>query len=242
MRKIVQVLVLVLSMCAVDEALGQNLQLHYDYGQAKDGKNNADREYFTVTFEMFKPDKLGSTFTFVDFDFDRNKGGMSLAYWEIARKFTLPKKFNKFNFHLEYNGGFVDKGYTPDDLEFGIPSSFLTGIGYDFKVAGFNLSTSYLLKKFEGSDGIDGQFTLVWFRNFFDNKLTFNGFLDVWTEDKFVVDGVKPRTVLLTEPQLWYNVGNGFSFGGECEISKNFFTFDGDVEFMPTVAVKYSFN
>lgn len=40
----------------------QNLQLHYDFGQ--------DRKFFTSTLEMFKPDTLGSTFWFVDFDFN----------------------------------------------------------------------------------------------------------------------------------------------------------------------------
>ena len=36
----------------------QNLQLHYDFGKG--------RQYLTTTVELFKPDKIGSTFFFVD--------------------------------------------------------------------------------------------------------------------------------------------------------------------------------
>ena len=37
----------------------QNIQTHYDMGK--------DRGYLTTTIEMFKPDKTGNTFFFVDF-------------------------------------------------------------------------------------------------------------------------------------------------------------------------------
>ena len=35
-----------------------NLQTFYDFGK--------DRQYLTTTFEMFKPDKFGDTFFFID--------------------------------------------------------------------------------------------------------------------------------------------------------------------------------
>ena len=58
----------------------QNIQLHYDFGE--------NRKLFTTTVEMFKPDKYGSTFFFIDMDYSsdaRNvSNGLSLAYWEIA--------------------------------------------------------------------------------------------------------------------------------------------------------------
>jgi hypothetical protein len=40
----------------------QNIQQHYDFGK--------DRDYFTTTLEMFKPDEYGSTYFFVDFDYN----------------------------------------------------------------------------------------------------------------------------------------------------------------------------
>jgi len=64
----------------------QNLQLHYDFGK--------DRKFFTATLEMFKPDTLGSTYWFVDFDHNSGFGyelrSMSSAYWEISREFYIP--------------------------------------------------------------------------------------------------------------------------------------------------------
>ena len=62
----------------------QNLQLHYDFGK--------DRKYVTSTVEMFKPDKWGSTFFFIDMNYDADNGKtISLAYWEIARGISLGK-------------------------------------------------------------------------------------------------------------------------------------------------------
>ncbi|BDD03571.1 DUF5020 family protein [Aureibacter tunicatorum] len=204
----------------------QNIQLHYDYGRANDGDINKDRNYFTVTTEMFKPDKLGSTFFFADMDFAKEGGGMSFAYWEIARKFTLPGKFKNFNFHIEYNDGTANF----------ITPAALTGIGYDFGFKGWIFTTNYLARiPFEGR--LDGQFTMVWHKKFFNNKLHFTGFLDIWTSDEF--EGTGKQITFLTEPQLWYEVIDNFDIGGEVEISKNFFTYDGDIEVMPTVALRY---
>ena len=74
----------------------QNLQLHYDFGKG--------RQYLTSTVEMFKPDKHGSTFFFVDMDYDLSDAKVKLAYWEIARDLKFWKA--PFAFHTEYNGGF----------------------------------------------------------------------------------------------------------------------------------------
>lgn len=58
--------------------LAQNIQVHYDFGK--------DRKYVTTTLEMFKPDKWGSTFFFVDYDYNvGDVKGVSTTYMEIAR-------------------------------------------------------------------------------------------------------------------------------------------------------------
>ena len=48
----------------------QNFQLHRDL----------ERGHFTTTFEMFKMDKYGNTFTFIDFDYNASVG-TSFAYY-----------------------------------------------------------------------------------------------------------------------------------------------------------------
>lgn len=47
--------------------MAQNCQVHYDHGK--------NCHYIITTFEMFKPDKWGNTYFFVDYDYnlDANK-------------------------------------------------------------------------------------------------------------------------------------------------------------------------
>ena len=42
-----------------------NMQVFYDFG--------SDRKYVTMTLEMFKADKWGNTYFFVDHDFNYNQ-------------------------------------------------------------------------------------------------------------------------------------------------------------------------
>ena len=73
MKKIRLFAILAVALFGTATALGQNIQLHYDFG----------RNAATTTVEMFRPDKGGSTFFFVDFDYSPKVSG---AYWEIARE------------------------------------------------------------------------------------------------------------------------------------------------------------
>jgi hypothetical protein len=64
------------------------------------------------------------------------------------------------------------------------------------------------------------------------NGLRFSGFVDVWTEfDKFVV---------LSEPQLWFQLFDHFNIGGEVELSYNFAGMSG-FNVMPCLGTKWVF-
>ncbi len=228
MKKIFLLLLLLLFAIKI---YAQELQLHYDFLK--------DRQYLTGTFEIFKPDKLGSTFMFTDINFDRHNGGASLAYFEIARKFNIPNNaIEGLNAHIEYNDGFLMTN-TAVPAAFPINYSVLGGMGFPVKMGNFTLNTSYLYKYIQGSNGIDGQFTAVWFHNFANNKFTLRGFLDVWSQPKLWSDKNKKMAVLLTEPQFLYNITPHFSVGSEVEISKNFVVGTDDVKIFPTVMVKW---
>jgi hypothetical protein len=67
-------LIVIFAVLASFAASAQNLQLHRDF----------ERGHFTTTFEMFKMDKWGNTFTFIDFDYDGERG-INQGYFEIAR-------------------------------------------------------------------------------------------------------------------------------------------------------------
>ena len=206
----------------------QNIQLHYDMGHVKDGELARNREYFTVTTEMFKPDRLGSTFFFIDMNFNQKDGSAAFAYWEIKRTFKVSKSLKGLNVSVEYNDGTADGSV---GFKY-VNRSVLAGAGYDFNLGSWFISTSLQAKKFTELKGLDAQFTLVWNKKFLNNKLAFTGFMDVWSE--------KDMTVLLAEPQLWFPVSKNFELGAEVEISRNFFTFDKDFEVMPTLAIKYN--
>ena len=171
-----------LSLVAFASMNAQNLQLHFDPRHSLYGDNiNAPINYLTATFEMFKPDAWGSTFMFVDFDFNFDKRNPGLAYAEIARAF----KIGDFPLmpHLEYNGGLGlvrGTGYS-----FSIPSSYLAGMQYPFQLGNFFMGTylAYKLNAFE-TNSHDVQWTLTWNSAFPNSKVSLAGFLDLWTENK----------------------------------------------------------
>lgn len=227
------VLFLTISMSA------QNLQLHFDSRHAFHSES-FPRNYFTTTFEMFKPDKWGSTFMFVDLDFSKSKGNIGLVYTEIARDQNLGKL--PFKAHVEFNGGHASA--------FDLDNAYLLGLSKPFSLGVFNINTylAYKLHTFQKSSN-DVQWTLTWFANFFNDKLTFSGFFDLWTENKNRLKNdwkSGKKVVILTEPQLWYNMNKNLSFGTELEFSDNFLWDLPKSNFgtfiNPTLAVKWNFN
>lgn len=199
-----------------------NLQIFYDFGGLANGN---DREV-TITYEMFHPDAWGNTFFFVDVDMnfktlDGKSIGPSGAYTEIARCFNFwqDSKVGGLSLQLEYNGGLGSMygGYT-------VNHAFLVGANYflhskDYR---YTLNLELLYKKFIGLDQVVPlQFTTVWgCQDLFGAKgLRFSGFLDIWNE--------QDKVVILSEPQLWYAVGQHFgcpnlNVGGEIELGYNF--------------------
>jgi len=220
-------------MAACQFIAAQNLQLHYDFRHALHS-NVAPENYITSTFEMFKPDKWGSTFMFVDMDYDQTRGNIGLAYWEIARDFKIGKC--PIMPHIEYNGG-IGSGFS-------IPNAYLLGASYPFSCGKANFST-YIAYKYNAFAKVsnDIQWTGTWGIPLLDNKVTFSGFVDVWTEnkDRSGVESGK-KVILLTEPQIWYNINSKLSVGSEIEISNNFYPYyENKAYICPTIAAKWEF-
>jgi len=218
---------------------GQNLQLHYDFGK--------DRQFFTSTLEMFRPDSMGSTFWFVDFDFNSpdKPRGISLAYWEISRDFYIPgikrlKGLEELSFHLEYNDGVqIEKPDSGEVTGYNLISTWLAGLGYPLKLGKVVIGTMLLYKYPRGATSADFQFTTVWYQPLFKGKLILTGFIDVWSQDKIYESG--KEVVFQTEPQFWYALYKNIFFGSEIEISKNFPFGPNEWKFQPTLAFKWEF-
>ena len=223
-----------------------NAQLFYDFGN--------DRKYVTLTLEMFKADKWGNTYFFIDHDFnyDQHVQGPNLApggtYFEIARclNFWQNSAAKNLSLHVEYNGG-ITKSYP-------INNAYLVGLDYfihskDFKNT-LNLKALYKNIQKKDSD-VPMQLTAVWAMNdlFGAKGLKFCGFADFWWENHtcFKKDGsaVAKSTIFITEPQVWYNVGQHFgcenlSVGTEIELSNNFGSTNG-FKCRPCLGFKWDF-
>jgi hypothetical protein len=208
-------------------AFSQNFQLHYDLGE--------DREYVTSTFEMFKPDQWGSTFIFVDFDYNvGDVEGVSLAYMEIAR--ALKFWDSPFAAQVEYNGGF---GQWAPGMAFQVHDAWLTGGQYTWNNADYSqIFTLQGLYKYinDGVNDVSFQVTGVWAIQLFGGKATFSGFADFWKEEK---EALGTDFVFLAEPQIWYNATKNLSLGSEIELSNNFI--NEGFKVCPTLAMKWNF-
>ncbi|OQY38105.1 MAG: hypothetical protein B6226_04120 [Candidatus Cloacimonetes bacterium 4572_65] len=234
MKKLFVIFLLaVLSMTLV----AQNLQIHYDFGADDEGKAG-HREHFTTTFEMFKVDNLGSTFAFIDFDYKdgTERESASASYWEITRMFNC-RKISGLKAGIQYNDGLNTFG------SFG--NVWFAGVEYPINLGFVTLNTSVWLRDAEGQDP-NFQATVVWFKPFLDGQIIFNGFLDFWGQDNadFDEDGTDSQFVILTEPQIWWDLPwvDKLSIGGELEISQNFiFGADDDLMLCPTAGVKWDF-
>ena len=215
-------LLIIFTMLSAFAVNAQNFQLHRDF----------ERECYTSTFEMFKMDKWGNTFTFIDFNYD--EGNVNSAYYEIARVLKTEKM--PVGLHVEYNGG------TSNNYSFA--SAWIFGANYSKGTKDWGFSTYAGYKAINDSGKANFQVTGTWYLNLFKGKVTFSGFADFWSEkgsDKAIASHVvSDDLVFLTEPQFWYNATENLSVGGEIEISSNFEqTHKSYVR--PTLALKWNF-
>lgn len=235
MKRLYTLLFLLVLTCGGLRA--QNIQLHYDFGRQLYATDQAQRPQLTTTVELFRPDKWGNTFFFIDMDYRQE--GVTSAYWEIAREFSLGKF--PLNLHIEYNGGLSNA--------FSYKNAYLAGLTYAFNrpdfSAGFTITPMYKYLA-QQSRPHSWQLTGTWYLNFAHEALTFRGFADLWG-DRHLLTG-KDIAIFLTEPQLWLNLNKlpgvdpklNLSVGTEVEVSTNFARLD-KTTVNPTLALKWTF-
>lgn len=235
----------------------QNIQFHYDFGsiayrngaKALDGSSSlAARPSLTTTVEMFRPDRWGNTFFFVDMNYgpDGTDGGVLGAYWEIARElrfWELP-----LSIHVEYNGGLDVWSHAYDD-------AWLAGPSWSFASEDlsktFSLSAMYKAIPRNPKSVHNFQITAVWNIYFWKSRFLFCGFVDFWKENRPWQTTAHSGTdgtdyIMMAEPQIWYNFNTikgledfNLSIGSEVELSSNFVS--AGFFAIPTAAVKWTF-
>lgn len=224
---------LLLLVCSAQEIKAQNIQVLYD----------TERDCVTSTVEMFRPDAYGSTFLFVDMDYNPKVQG---AYWEIARElcFWQKSKFSWLSVHLEFDGGM-------NNLAGSFNNSWLAGLTYSGHSKDFSKtwSISAMYKLIPDTKDIAGknqehnfQITGVWGINFANGWCTFNGFVDFWREMR-AWQGTE--FIFMSEPQFWVNLNKikgweniNLSVGGEVELSNNFV--EKGFRVMPALGAKWT--
>jgi len=218
-----------LAIVLASAAFGQNLQLHYDLR----------REHLTSTLEIYKTDRLGALFTFVDFDYNREQSqqanGISSAYWEIARYFALPGK-GAWSATLQYNDGLTNS--------FTFNPVWLVGLQKIFRIVTLDLPVDFLLRRELNTSAWTWQITAVWQKMVKCCEVA--GFIDIWSTGK---NGFPARRLaVMSEPQFWFYFLPTLAIGGEIEISYNFSgawykgkQFRSDSLFLlPTVGIKWN--
>ncbi|NEW78483.1 MAG: DUF5020 family protein [Gelidibacter sp.] len=215
-----KIIIIIIFFIAVTSS-AQNFQLHRDF----------ERGHFTTTFELFKPDKYGNTFTFVDFDYNASSG-ISGGYYEIARVLKTEKM--PVGLHVEYNGGLGTFETSDGMVGYTINDAWIFGVNYSKGNAKMGFSTYAGYKAIKDAGEANYQITGTWYVNLIENRLTFSGFADLWSEN-----GLTDKTVFLAEPQLWFHLNKSFSVGGEVELSNNF-AFVYEFKVRPTLGIKWN--
>lgn len=238
-KKVILSVMLLLSACTFRIA-AQNIQLHYDFGRSLYNEFS-ERPLWTTTVEDFVSDKWGSTYFFIDMDY--NNRGVNSAYWEISRELKFWK--GPLSFHVEYNGGNF-RG-SDGSSYIGINDAYLLGGTYTYNdksfSKGFSFSAMYKYIRHLNHPN-NFQFTTTWYLNFAQDLLRFDGFADFWREEN-----PHGKTIFISEPQIWLNLNKikgvdkdfNLSVGSELELSNNFSGRDGFYA-IPTLAVKWTFK
>lgn len=244
-----RILIALSALVAALGALAQvDVQLHYDFGRNLYPDSEADRAKLTATIEQFRPDRLGSIFYFVDFDFYRK--GMKGAYLEFSREFNIK---NGFAAHIEYNGGLTSGHASEYASQF--QHALLLGGAWNGHSADFRrtLSLQAMYKQYFKGHGNQAfssfQLTGVWSVSFARGGMfTFSGFADLWLNRHINGDH---DLIFITEPQFWFNFDSlrgarktGLSIGTEIEMSNNFIyptsASAGTFYCNPTLALKWT--
>ena len=239
-----------LCLCSLSASAGTNLQLFYDFGSLGTACENQRSNRVTTPLELFYADPWGNTFAFVDLDYNIHpsdpKNTPFMAYMEIARclNFWGKTKAKDLSIQVEYNGGLGVYSVGTEIHGYGINHAALVGLNYclhtaDYKnIFNLELLYKYILDDYnKTANKVPLQFTFVWGCDDFCTApgLRFSGFLDIWGQKLSVfdrntgsyTDPNQQSFVLISEPQLWYNVGRWFKcpylhIGTEIEISYNF--------------------
>lgn len=208
---------LIIAFFLVGEVSSQNIQILHNI---ESGNNRP-----VITLEHFNTDKYGSNYAFTDFEFNGYKGAINTAFVKINRMLNFWD--NPLSINFEYTGGLF---YTP---EFSSSINNVWVVGGDYQLNSndyskiLNLKLGYRIEPKIKSESY--QFSAIWNLNYFNNKISINGFLHNYIQHN--------KAIIYAEPQIWYNIDKHLSLGGEVRTGYNFNA--PQWKAIPAIGIKY---
>lgn len=222
----------------------QNLQLHYDFRHSIDPKLHP-KNFPSLSFEYFKLiDTLGtgSFLLKVQADLNGKNFNVGQVFTQVSQtlRFWKPKIFLSLN----YSGGL---GVTASAFGFYIANSYGIGAAYPFQWKGAWLAAS-LLFRYTAFDkpSFDPQLTFYFGKGIHNYRFFTAGSFVFWTQNmnqgNVITQNLKGKKfAFFGDPQFWINIKNGFSAGTRINTFYNLLTDGSQVQFYPTLGLKYQF-
>jgi Domain of unknown function (DUF5020) len=240
-------LIIIFNRLLCQNALCQDIQLHYDLRHTVDPAKNK-KNYPEIYFEYFRSQdsvsgfiKGGSFLLKTEADFTGDRDNMGQVYMQVSKAIRCWKPPVLWN--IQYSGGL---GVTnPAQYSYYIFNTFSTGATYPVQWNGYFLTmvldyqhTAY------AKPSNDFIYTLYWWKGYWHYKLEFSGDFSVWTENKNQGDASTEgqqgkRFCFFAEPQCWLNLSESFSVGSKFNVYYHVLTTENYFQVYPTLAIKY---
>jgi hypothetical protein len=244
MKSITGTLILVVILHYTNLVRAQELQIHYDFRHSIDPglypKNLPilDFKYFT----QIDTNKTGTFLIEAKSILDGEKGNVGQSFFQISQslKFWNPPVYA----NIYFSGGL---GVTPGSFGYYISNAYSAGISYTlaFTRTWFNFSLLYRYSAFK-KPSYDPQFNFWVGGALFNYKLRYSSTLVLWSNNKNDGSGVNEsesgkKVLFFADPQLWYNLGKGFSIGSMGNVSYNLVEGKKTPVYYPTIGIKKEF-
>jgi len=221
----------------------QILQLHYDLRHTLDPARN-QMNFPTIYFEYYKAkDTSGAFFMKMESDLNSAQHNPGKFFTQVSQSFKFWKP--KVYVQLQYSGGMGIA--EPGSYGYYISNAFSLGAVYPFqwKGAWFSTALSYTYNAYKKPSN-DFLYSLYWGRSFWNYKFEFSGGVELYSQNKntgdsFTAGQSGKRLAFFGEPQVWFNIHNGFSVGSKINLYYHVLTTEDVLQVYPTAAVRFKF-
>jgi hypothetical protein len=244
MKTITKIVTTAILYCSPLFLCGQELQFHYDFRHSIDPGIN-EKNFPWIDFKYFKEiDTLNTgAFLFETQSFlNGTKSNMGQTFIQMSQslKFWKPNLFAYFYF----SGGL---GVTPDSYGYYISNAYSAGGSYllAFEKIWFNIGLLYRYSAYVRPSH-DPQLNFYVGGALFNYKVLYSSTLVLWSnniDDGSITNNAKTgkKVLFFADPQIWLNIGKGFSIGSRGSLSYHIVDNKSRVVLYPSIGLKRDF-